>query len=152
MHGFHEYEFRFVMLINKFTWKNSPLNSQDLGRDDIKSVHANICRLAIECTETKSIVVFTLAVDDFTKACNMGELEDGDWNAEPETRYQWSAFICPLLDVEASDAPGIKRNDSSIKDILTWDMSPKKPVDVDTTECEFLSEFGLCQCQRNFSN
>jgi hypothetical protein len=154
MHGFHEYEFRFVMLVNKCTWKNSPSNSQDLGRD-VKCIDTRICCSAIEAVEMEGIAVFTLpilhrfGVEYFNAACNMGQLEDGDWIAEPCTRYQWNAFICPLLDVAASDAPGIRRSDSMIKDITTWDMSPKKSVvvaDDSKKECQCVSDFGLCQC------
>jgi hypothetical protein len=106
MQGFHDHEFRFVMLINKCTWKNRPTDCQDLGRP-VKSVHINICMFSVDKVDKESIVVFTLPINDHperyvwnhlvSKACTFGQLEDGAWIAELATQFQWGAFIRPLL-------------------------------------------------------
>jgi hypothetical protein len=156
MHGFHEYEFRFVMLLNKCTWREPPSgDNNDLGRI-VRSTKVKICRFAIEAAEKESIVVFTLPSDDHperycwdecvTKACTLGELENGDWIVEPAARCEWNTFITPLLVVSASDSPGQKKSDSSIKDPATWDMEISAVDNEDGADCQCVAEFGLCQC------
>jgi hypothetical protein len=152
MQGFHEHEFRFVMLINKCSWINGPIDSTDLGRE-VKSVPITLCLIAVDIVEKESIVVFTLPIDDhperyvwghrINKCCTLRQLADGGWIMEASTRNQWMAFISPLL--TADEDAAANKDLSAICDVASWDMEPQSPV-VDAKECKCVLDFGLCQC------
>jgi hypothetical protein len=161
MQAYREHEFRFVMLINKCTWKNRPEDCQDLGRP-VKSIHIDLCLFSVDKVDKESIVVFTMPAVDHperyvwnhlvSKSVTLGQMETGDWIKEPDTRIEWATFIHPLLACErcVDDDDGtpmadeIWQSESFIAGIKPWNMNGK--TFLTTKDCNCVSEFGFCQC------